>query len=236
MTGLSNEQFLARYAAPGRIGLSGGFTLLDKAICRAQRHLDEAKKWGSWSHAFVFQGIRSDGHHWVIESDMQIHRKHIQFGVQENRVSKYHDEHLYSNLGVMDLGLSEAVITSILREALELVANRARYSLRELFGTLIALKHPGLRGRDNLLAREKCLYCSALVQYLFCKAGLDLAPGVDGKNTTPEDIARTAIPHTIYLLQREAPLNKLRQIRARLRGRVKARLNRLKGSSRPPGI
>src|SRR5215471_412652 len=120
VTGVSNEEFLTRYAAPGRIGLSGGFTLIDKAICRAQRHLDEAKKWGSWSHAFIFQGLRPDGHHWVVESDMQIHHKHIQFGVQENRVAKYYDEHLYSNLAIMDLGLSESLVTNIVREALEL--------------------------------------------------------------------------------------------------------------------
>jgi hypothetical protein len=236
VTGLSNEEFLARYAAPGRIGLSGGFTWIDKAICRAQRHLDQAKKWGSWSHAFIFQGARLDGQHWVIESDMQIHRKHIQFGVQENRISKYYDERLYSNVAVIDLGLSETVVTNILREGLELVANRARYSLRELFGTLLALKHPGLRGRDNLLAREKCMYCSALVQFLFRKAGLDLAPGVDGKNTTPEDIARTAIPHTMYLLQRQAPPNKLLEMRARLRGKVRSRLKRVKRSDPAIGI
>src|SRR3981081_3950695 len=91
---LSNEEFLERYAHPGRIGLSGGITLIDKAIARAERHLDEGGAWGSWSHAFLFQGRRHDGHHWVIESDLQIHRKHIQLGVQENRIVKLHDDKL----------------------------------------------------------------------------------------------------------------------------------------------
>ena len=89
VTDLSNQQFLERYACAGRIGLSGGLTLVDMAICRAERHLYDRKQWGSWSHAFVFQGKRQDGHQWVIESDLQIHHKHIQLGVQENRVSKY---------------------------------------------------------------------------------------------------------------------------------------------------
>src|SRR5689334_3746859 len=87
LTGISNEQFLDRYAGAGGIGLCSGATLIDKAICRAQRHLDRNKAWGTWSHVFLFQGQRVDGHQWVIESDLQVHRKHIQLGVQENRIS-----------------------------------------------------------------------------------------------------------------------------------------------------
>lgn len=228
VTGLSNREFLELYARPGRIGLSGGITFIDRAICRAERHLDERERWGSWSHAFLFQGLRLDGHHWVIESDLQIHRKHIQLGVQENRVSKYFDEGLYANMSVLDLGLTEEQVACVLREGLELVANRARYSLRELFGTLMALKRPDLRSRQNLMARESSMYCSALVQHLFRKAGLDLAPGVDLKNTTPEDIARTAIPHATYLLQRRVTRSKFTELKARVRRRVGARLRQMK--------
>ena len=90
VTGLSNSEFLQLHAQPGRVGLSGGITFVDKAICRAQRHLDERAQWGVWSHAFLFEGERADGHQWVIESDLQVHHKHIQLGVQENRVSKYY--------------------------------------------------------------------------------------------------------------------------------------------------
>ena len=228
VTGLSNREFLELYARPGRIGLSGGITFIDMAICRAERHLDERERWGSWSHAFLFQGLRLDGHHWVIESDLQIHRKHIQLGVQENRISKYFDEALYTNVAVLDLGLAEDQIACLLREGLELVANRARYSMRELFGTFIALRRPSLRGRQNLLARESSLYCSALVQHLFRKTGLDLAPGVDLKNTTPEDIARTAIPHVTYLLQRQVVRSKFTELKTRVRRRVGARIRQMK--------
>ena len=228
VTGLSNREFLELHARPGRIGLSGGITFVDKAICRAERHLDEREQWGSWSHAFLFEGQRPDGHHWVIESDLQIHHKHIQLGVQENRISKYFDEELYTNLAVLDFGLTEAQVACLLREGLELVANRARYSLRELFGTFIALHRPDLRGRQNLLARESSMYCSALVQHLFRKAGLDLAPGVDLKNTTPEDIARTALPHVTYLLQRQVARSKLTELKTRLRRRVGARIRQMR--------
>jgi hypothetical protein len=227
LTDLSNREFLDRYACAGRIGLSGGVTLIDKAIARAQRHLDEEQRWGAWSHAFLFQGRRHDGHHWVIESDLQINRRHIRLGVQENRISKYFDEQLYCTLAVLDFGLSEEQTSALLREGLELVATRARYSLRELVGTLIALRHPELRGRGNILSRQCSMYCSAFVQHLFRKMGIDLAPGVDAKNTTPEDISRTVIPHTTYLLHREVP-NRLQELRTRLRRRIRARLDKVK--------
>ena len=154
ITGLSNREFLERYARAGRVGLSSGESLVDRAICRAERHLDEQQRWGEWSHAFLFEGERADGHQWVIESDLQFQRKHIQLGVQENRVAKYFDEKLYSTLAVLDFGLTDCQVAVLLREGLELVATREKYSLRELVGTLIALRRPELRGRENLLARE----------------------------------------------------------------------------------
>src|SRR5207248_1011851 len=124
---------------------------------------------------------------------------------QENRVSKYFDEGLYPSLAVLDFGLSKEQVTNLLCEAIDLAASHARYSLRELLGTLIALRHTDLRNRRNLLARESSMYCSAFVQWVFRKTGLDLAPGVDFKNTTPEHIARTTLPHVTYLLQRAPP-------------------------------
>src|SRR5262245_47237466 len=155
VTGMTNPEFLQEYAEPGRVGLSGGVTLIDKAIARAEHHLDGERRWSLWSHAFLFQGRRPDGHHWVIESDLQVDRRHIRLGVQENRVTKYFDDELYTTLAVLDFGLSEEQVATLLREGLELVADRARYSLRELVGTLLALRHPELRGRGNVLAREK---------------------------------------------------------------------------------
>jgi hypothetical protein len=228
VTGISNREFLAQYARPGRVGLTAGITLIDRAIARAERHLDAGGAWGSWTHAFLFQGPRHDGHHWVIESDIQINRKHIRLGAQENRVSKYYDEDFYTTLAVLDFSLPEATVAKLLSEGLELVATRARYSLRELVGTLIALRDPKLRAQKNPLAREKSLYCSAFIQHLFGKTGIDLAPGVHGKNTTPEDISRTQVPHVTYLLKRETPQDKLAQLRGKVRGKVSARIEKLK--------
>ena len=226
---LSNQDFLRRYAKAGCVGLSSGLTLIDRAICRAERHINPREQWGEWSHAFIFQGKRSDGHHWLIESDLQIHKKHIQLGVQENRISKYFDEDYYSNLAILDFGLSEDQASEVLLRALDLVAEHTKYSIRELFGTLIALHQPLLRTRGNVLARESSLYCSAFVQHLFSKAGLDLVPGIDVKNTTPEDIARSPLPHTTWILKRGFPVSSLRPLKARLhRLRARGRLVRKK--------
>src|SRR5882724_6955845 len=142
LEGLSNCEFLERFARPGCIGLSGGVTLIDRAICRAQRHLDADETWGAWSHAFLFQGRRADGHHWVIESDLDIKKKHIRLGVQENRIAKYFSDEKYAAVAVIDLGLTAAQEQQLLAQALEHVAAGARYSLREILGTAWALRHP----------------------------------------------------------------------------------------------
>lgn len=228
VTGTSNREFLECHAGAGRIGLCGGLTLIDKAICRAERHLTPTGKWGVWSHAFLFEGARVDGHQWVIESDLQFQRKHIQLGVQENRIAKYFDEQLYTSLAVLDFGLADAQVEGLMRESLELVANRERYSLRELIGTLISLKDADLRGRENLLARERSVFCSAFVSHVFRKAGLELAPGVDVKNTAPEDIVNTLLPHTAYVLQRRVAHSRMDALGKKVRLRVKARLRQIK--------
>jgi hypothetical protein len=228
VTGISNREFLEQYAQAGRVGLCGGSTRIDIAIRRAQRHLHEARRWSDWSHAFIFAGKRLDGHDWVVESDIQIRRRHIQLGAQENRISKYFDEKMFPTLAVLDFGLDESRVAALLREGLEFVANRERYSLRELIGTFIALRKPELRAQENLLARERSVYCSAFVQRLFSGLGIDLVPGVAGKNTTPEDISRSPAPHVKYLLQREMPGAKIETLHRRVNVGIRARLRKIK--------
>jgi hypothetical protein len=201
-TGMSNRQFLETYASPGRVGLAGGSTLINKAIGRAQRHIDPDKTHSQWAHAFLLQGIRHDKHHWVIESDLEVHRRNIRIGVQENRLEKFHDESIFGCLAILDFGLTPEQTDRLLARGLELVALRTRYSIMELLGTLFALRHPSLRTQHNLLAKRHSFYCSAFVHHLFRTSGLDLATGLDEKNTTPEDLWRSLAPHTTYVLDR----------------------------------
>jgi hypothetical protein len=225
--GITNAEFLERYAAPGRVGLFGGPELINRMINRAQRHLTDDHEWSRWSHAFVFQGRRHDGQHWVIESDLDIHRKHIRLGVQENRVTKYHDDAKTTALAVLDFGLAPEQVNCVLAAALDQVAQRTRYSLCELAGTVWAMRHPDWRPRANLLARDRALFCSALVRHVFAEAGIDLAAGIDKKNTAPEHIASTLVPHTKWLLVRGAAPSS-RPLVKRVKARVKSVTSRLK--------
>ncbi|HXI73137.1 MAG TPA: hypothetical protein VNN22_22595 [Verrucomicrobiae bacterium] len=228
VSGITNREFIERYAQPGRVGLCGGTTKIDSVIRLAQRHLHAEHRWSDWSHAFLFEGKRVDDQHWVLESDLQILRKNIQLGVQENRADKYFDEKMFPTLAVLDFGLSETQATTILREGLERVASRERYSLRELIGTLLVLKQPELRARENRLAQERSVYCSAFVKQLFHKAGIDLVPGVSGKNTAPHDIAHSPLPHVKYLLLREMPGEKVAALAKKIKTGVRARLDKIK--------
>jgi len=221
--GMSNREFIETHAHAGRVGLCGGATKVDLAIRHAQRHLHAEHRWSDWSHAFLFEGKRVDGHHWVLESDIQILRKNVQLGAQENRASKYYDEKMFPALAVLDFGLTEEQVVALICNGLERVSGRERYSLRELVGTLLALRKPELRARENLLARERSSYCSAFVKRLFLDLGLDLVPGVTGKNTTPEDIAQSSLPHTKYLLVREMPGAKIMQVTGKLKAGLRRR-------------
>lgn len=203
----SNRAFLESHAQPGRVGVVGGTTIIENAIRRAGRHADSEKRWSLWSHTFLFEGKHADGHHWMIESDLEIHHKHVRLGVQENRITKFFDRRTYAHRAVFDFGLNDDQVRLMLREGLEMVASRSIYSLRELTGTLFALRHPKFQSRANLLAREKSCYCSAFVHHVFLKTGIDLAPGVHASHGTPEDTSCTPVPHTTFLLERGTPDN-----------------------------
>ena len=220
--GLSNREFFERHARPGRIGLIGGPELINRLIGRAQRHLDADGAWSRWSHAFLFQGRRHDGHHWIVESDLEIKRKHIRLGVQENRAEKYFDESKTTAIAVLDFGLTPEQERRVLAGALELVAAGTRYSLREIAGTVWAMRHPEWRPRENVLAREQAFYCSAFVRHIFAEAGVDLAGGIAEKNTAPEHLACTAVPHTKWVMTRgEAPASRVKRIAKRVRSKLR---------------
>lgn len=220
--GLTNQEFFERHAAPGRIGLIGGPELINRLISRAQRHLNDEHEWSRWSHAFLFQGRRHDGHHWVVESDLDIKRKHIRLGVQENRAAKYFDDTKNTAVAIFDFGLTPAQEKRVLASALGLVSEGIRYSLREIAGTVWAMRHPGWCPKENLLAREQAFYCSSFVRHVFAQAGVDLASGIAVKNTAPEHIACSPLPHTRWIMTRsEAPASRVRGIVKRVRAKLK---------------
>lgn len=200
---MTNREFLQTYAAPGRVGLVCATHFIDIGIKRAQRVVRADREDGQWTHAFIFEGVRIDGHHWILESDLDIASRNVRFGVQENRIDKYFDDLDYRSVAVLDFGLNDEQVSTILTAGLTMVAEQVEYSVRELFGTLVALPSRRLRARPNLLEKERSFYCSAFVQHLFMKIGIDFAPDADVKNTAPEHIAQTLVPHTSYILKRD---------------------------------
>jgi hypothetical protein len=214
--GIGNAEFIETYASPGRVGLCGGVDFINKSIRKLQHYLTPEGHRSPFSHAFLFSGRRIDGRHWVLESDLDIHHKQIRLGVQENRADRYHDEESFPNLAILDFGLSAEQQAIVLSEALDLLSGLSHYSLRELLGTLMSMRHATLRRRRNLLESEGALYCSAMVQHCYAKVGIEFAAGVNHKNVAPHDIFATRYPHTAYVLIREPGRSSLRDFAERV--------------------
>jgi len=207
----SNEAFIQRHAAPGRIGLCAGGDWISKVIRKSQAPLTDDGHRSLWSHAFLFSERRSDGHWWVIESDLDLRYRQMRLGVQENRVARYFDASEFPNIAILDFGLDEAQTRRVVGAGLDLLSGLASYSLSELVGTMLAMYSTRLRKRDNLLAKEGALYCSAMVQHCYAAAGIHLLPDVSGKNIAPHDIADSPLPHTAHRLVRDLGVSTIRE-------------------------
>src|SRR3954469_21691122 len=124
----TNADFLLAHAAPARIGLAGGTHPIDRTIRKAQRLLSGDPAGSAWSHAFLIGERRSDGHWWVLESDIDLRHKQIRLGAQENRIDKFFDSAEWPNLALLDVGLDAAATQRVLATALDLLASATRYS------------------------------------------------------------------------------------------------------------
>src|SRR5438445_10770461 len=136
---MSNLEFLERYARAGRVGLAGADTPIDRAIRRAQKPLVPGKRPSLWSHVFLCEGRRVDGHVWVIESDLDARAGSLRAGIQENRVEKYQHPEMHPNLAILDFGLDEAKAQPLVSAALDLLAKGTRYAVGGIFKTYAAL-------------------------------------------------------------------------------------------------
>lgn len=197
--GLSNAELFKRYGAPGRVGLVGGSSVLDRGIRHAQRLIDPQGKPSLWSHVFVFQGERFDGRGWLMESDFDITQGRLRSGAQENRVEKYESDKDYPNAAVLDFGLKDVDVRKLLAAGLDFVSRRTPYALTGTLKTYWAMFQKALDGEKE---RDE-IFCSAFVRTLYKHVGVDLVPGVAVRHTTPEHVARSVPPHTRHVLLRE---------------------------------
>ncbi|MGE8289243.1 MAG: hypothetical protein ACN6RG_14880 [Stenotrophomonas sp.] len=207
-----NAELIRKYARPGCIGLCGTSDWIGKAIRKAQAPLTEDGHRSLWSHAFLFSEQRLDGHWWVLESDLDLRNRQLRLGAQENRADRYFDDEAFPNLAILDFNLA-AQTRNVQVAALDLLAGLSSYSLSELVGTLFAMHSTRLRRRGNLLSREGALYCSAMVQHCYTAAGIDLMPGVHGKNVAPQDLYDSDLPHTTHSLIRDLGISSLRRLK-----------------------
>jgi hypothetical protein len=137
--------------------------------------------------------------------------RQIRLGVQENRADRYFDDELFPNLAILDFGLDQAQTRQVQIAGLDLLSGLSSYSLSELVGTLFAMHSTRLRKRDNLLAKEGALYCSAMVQHCYAAAGVEFIAGVHGKNIAPQDIYDSVLPHQTHSLIRDLGISSLRR-------------------------
>lgn len=184
------------------VGLVGGSAWIDRSIRKAQKAITPDGQKSLFSHAFIVGERRADDHIWVIESDLEFHRKQIKLGVQENRLSKYFNAQEYPNIALLDFQLNPDQIKRVLSSALQLVADRAQYSLREIMGVLLAFVSQQERHSKNTLAQDRSFFCSAMVQHCFQSIPLVFEETVATKLLTPEDIYRTTLPHRKFELIR----------------------------------
>ncbi len=217
-----NAAFIQRHAAPGRIGLCGGRDFINKLIRKAQAPLTEDGHRSLWSHAFLFSERRSDGHWWVIESDLDLRYRQIRLGVQENRAARYYDAEAFPNIAILDFGLDPAQTQQVQRAGLDLLAGLSSYSISELLGTMMAMHSRRLRKRGNLLAKDGALFCSALVQHCYAAAGIEFLPGVPGKNIAPHDIDESPLPHATHRIIRDLGVSTVRSLAHDARARLSA--------------
>lgn len=197
---LTNEQFFLKYAKPGNVGLVGGTAFIDASIRKIQKSLTKTGTNSLWSHAFIFNGIRQDGHLWLIESDLEFHKKQINVGVQENRVDKYFDKSKYPTLAILDFNLNTNQQNKVIAKGLHLVADRTKYSIRETFGVLLSIIKKSDRSEENVLSQHQSLFCSAMVQECYNAINFKFNETVSIKQLVPEDIINTKLSHICYKL------------------------------------
>lgn len=199
VTGMTNLEFLRRFAKAGCVGLFGGTSAIDRAIRVGQRKLAQESKPSLWSHVAVFEGERTDGRHWLIESDIEVGRGQVRNGVQENRIDKYASQKEWPNLAILDFNLSDRQARRIVVAGLDCIARRTPYDLGGILETYWAMVRKTLnRGR-----RKDSSFCSAFVRALYGHAGIDLFPGVAVQHTLPEHVSGTRVAHTRLMIVRE---------------------------------
>ena len=198
--GTCNIDFMTTHGRPGAVCLVGGTHPVDRGIRRAQKRVCPGRAPSLWSHAFVLQGERADGHAWLLESDIDLQGGQVKNGVQEHRLDKYGDASEYPNAAILDFGLTDAQARGVIAAGLDFVSRRTRYAAA---GALKTYWNILAKRLDREPRNKDAIFCSAFVRALYRHVGVDLVPSVAVHNTLPEHLAQTTVPHRRWVMLRE---------------------------------
>jgi len=206
-------EFFTKNHRPGLIGVVGTRDAVGLAIREAQRAVTRDGTPSHWSHCFILGDFRLDRRGpdsavtkspYLFESDLyvQITQPQIRNGAQENWIGKW-CKGTVEHAALIDFNLTSKQTEAVLATALQLADEQAAvlYPVQELLGTWLAII-TGKQWLPNPLDDPRAMYCSSFVRHCFREAGRDfLDESVSISNTTPEDIAKTAVDRnalTIY--------------------------------------
>jgi hypothetical protein len=192
------------------IGLIGQYGLAGSAIRHAQSIIRIDRSPSNWSHCFLFRGdltpdpvlLRGRRSPWLWESTFDPVSPFNHFiervGVGARRVADYayarfqlFQPQCVPNFAVIAIGLTPDERRAVLKRASDPNVDQLTYDLGGLLGTWYSYV-TDTATRPNPLASGHSLYCSAYVQLAYDAAGIDLAPGAQLRNTSPEHLWQMA--------------------------------------------
>jgi hypothetical protein len=198
------------------IGLIGEYGLVGYGIRTAQEVIRVDRMPSHWSHAFLIasplspdparnRDPRRSPLVWesTLEPPAELNSWVLRDGVGPRRIVDYANstfdlfsQHCVPNIAVIAIGLDGEELAKIRARASDPAVDRLHYDIPGLLGTWFAYL-TDRAGAPNPLATGSGVYCSAYVQLAYDAAGIDLAPGAQQRNTSPEHIWQGAL----YLTQ-----------------------------------
>ena len=208
---LRHDEFFERIAEQSseadRVGgvlLVGGTTAADLAVRQAQSHLRFDRLPSDWSHAAIVlswpDGARLDqviGAEVALSPEDDAQQVPERNGVTLFRLARYRNHVRYPNLafGTRRAAGAEERKQTAVDAVLHPLRDRARYPLWEWLGAWKAFVHGS---RDNPLVSHLAHPGAALCDYAYAAAGLDITPGAEAPDTSPETLWSTLLywyPH-----------------------------------------
>lgn len=194
------------------IGLTGEYGLIGYTIRHAQSNIRLDRQPSNWSHSFIFSDtVPADSKKTISkkksspiiwESSIGLTSSTPQLnlinGAGPRYLSDYNKSdfnvfsgHCVPNLAAIIVALNNEEVEKILKRASEPNADQINYDFTGLLGIWYSYIF-NKRNEINPLGNGKPLYSAAYCQLAYDAVGIDLAAGINSRNTSPESIWGTA--------------------------------------------